>query len=153
MYMEEKNFSMFVPLRTGEERRVYSRVRFTRGKRRKGIRVTRIGSIFNFACIIINIKIDRGFVATVTHDEAFQFHSTDNTAINITRYRLKFGGWKTAIGTKKKKKKEREREKEEKKEKNNNNDIGKRNTSVYTYTYITHCNHGRMDAPLCKLRS
>lgn len=116
MYMEEKNFSMFVPLRTGGERRVYSRVRFTRGKRRKGIHVTRIGSIFNFACIIINIKIDRGFVATVTHDEAFQFHSTDNTAINITRYRLKFGGWKTAIGTKKKRKKS-EREKKRKKKK------------------------------------
>lgn len=46
-------------------------------------------SIFNFTYIIINIAPCRGFAAaTVTHDEAFQFHSTDNTTINIS-YRLK----------------------------------------------------------------
>lgn len=146
--MAEKNFSMFVPLKAGRGGGYIPRSIYERKEKGRRIRVTRIGSIFNFACIIINIKIDRGFVATVTHDEAFQFHSTDNTAINITRYRLKFGGWKTVIGTKKKKEREEKRKKEK-----NNNDIGKRNTSVYTYTYITHCNHGRMDAPLCKLRS
>lgn len=130
--MAEKNFSMFVPLRVEGEEGIF-RVRFTRGGGR--IRVTRIGSIFNFACIIINIKIDRGFVATVTHDEAFQFHSTDNTAINITRYRLKFEGWKTLRLERKNKK--REREKKEKKEKNNNDIWEKKYICIYVYIHYS----------------
>lgn len=112
--MAEKNFSMFVPLKAGRGGGYIPRSIYERKEEGRRIRVTRIDSIFNFACIIINIKIDRGFVATVTHDEAFQFHSTDNTAINITRYRLKFGGWKTVIGTKKKRERERKREKRKK---------------------------------------